>query len=83
MDLEKWEQTRAKGKTRFVIMKGVIGWGVTTAILWSIIMAFVAPTDNLWLRPLLALVLFPLGGIAFGHFAWQSAEKKYAKSKAK
>ncbi len=33
MNMEKWAKTREKGKQRFVLVNGVLGWGVTTAIL--------------------------------------------------
>lgn len=77
MDIEKWEKTRIKGKKRFLWVNGFLGWGVTTAILWSIIMEVSQPSENLWIRPMIALILFPIGGLAWGHFVWKSMEKKF------
>lgn len=77
MNTEKWEKIRSKGKNRFVWVNGVLIWGLTTAILWSIMMEIVQPSNDIWIRPLIALIIFPIGGIAFGHFTWHASEKKY------
>jgi hypothetical protein len=81
INLEKWEKTRAKGKKRFLWVNGFLGWGVMTAILWSIIMEVSQPSENLWIRPIIALILFPIGGLAWGHFVWKYTEKKFITSK--
>ncbi len=47
MKLEKWASIREKGKQRFVLVYGVLGWGVSTGLLWSILMAFIEPSENL------------------------------------
>ncbi|RYV02110.1 hypothetical protein SOPP22_11105 [Shewanella sp. OPT22] len=80
MNLDRWEKTRSKGKKRFLWVNGFLGWGVVTAILWSIIMEVSQPSESLWVRPLIALIFFPLGGLLWGHFVWESTEKKYAAS---
>ncbi len=77
MDREKWEKTRIKGKSHFIWVKGFLSWGVMTAALWSIMMHFVQPQDPIWFRPLIAFVLFPLGGLFWGSWVWNSSEKKY------
>ncbi|WP_438864011.1 hypothetical protein [Neptunicella sp.] len=81
MNIEKWEATRTKGKKRFIWINGFIGWGITTAVLWSLIMQIIQPQDEIWVRPLIALLLFPLGGLVWAHFVWQATEKKYLKDK--
>ena len=35
-DWSKWEATRRKGLLRFVLLAGVLGWGVSVAALWSL-----------------------------------------------
>lgn len=77
MNVEKWEAIRAKGKKRFIWVNGFIGWGLTTAILWSLLMHFMQPAQIHWIRPLIALVLFPVGGLLWAHFVWQASERKY------
>ncbi|QLE86316.1 hypothetical protein FLM48_15290 [Shewanella sp. Scap07] len=77
MNIDKWAVIRAKGKARFVMQHGVLYWGISTALMWSVIMHLIEPTEPLWVRPAVALVLFPLGGIFFGHFVWRSSEAKF------
>lgn len=82
MNLEKWEATRAKGKKRFLWVNGFVFWGFTTAILWSIVMQLTQPAQPVWIRPLIALVLFPIGGLVWAHFVWRSTEAKYNKARS-
>ncbi|MHC6645037.1 hypothetical protein ACYTPF_00465 [Alteromonas sp. HB246098] len=80
MNMEKWAKTREKGKQRFVLVNGVLGWGVTTAILWSVLIELIEPSQNIWVRPIIALIIFPIAGIAFGHLTWNKSEKAYEKA---
>ena len=79
MNMDKWAKTREKGKQRFVLVNGVLGWGVSTAILWALLMEFLDPLENIWVRPTIALIIFPIAGIAFGHLTWNKSEKTYEK----
>lgn len=66
---EKLKALVAKGKWSYVVKFGVLGWGVSTAILWSVFMHFIDRipfTESIFL----ALVLFPIGGLFFGLFMW-------------
>jgi hypothetical protein len=74
---QRWEKKRAQGKRSFIIKEGVLRWGVVTAILWSVSFHFLDPQEPLWVRPLIGLVIFPLGGIWVGHYIWSIPEKKY------
>lgn len=80
MNMEKWAKTREKGKQRFVLVNGVLGWGVTTAILWSVLMEIIEPSQSIWVRPITALIIFPIAGVAFGHLMWNKSEKAYEKA---
>jgi len=77
MNVEKWKETRLKGKAHFVWVRGFLIWGVTTALLWSIIMHVFRPQEPIWFRPLIALIIFPIGGILGGSRVWSSCERKY------
>lgn len=61
----------ARGKRAFVIRYGVIGWGIPTALLWTLFMAWWNDDASPWLLLGIALVLFPLGGIWFGRWMWK------------
>ena len=82
MNMNKWAKIREKGKQRVVLVNGVLGWGVSTAILWVFLMEFLEPSENIWVRPIIALSIFPIAGIAFGHLMWNKSEKTYEKEKA-
>ena len=83
--LEKWEKLRAKGKWNYILIYGVLGWGVGTGILVSLFFPLVteAMGSKAPFLPVFALsiVLFPLGGIAGGYFMWTFIEKAYEKLK--
>lgn len=83
MNMEKWAKTREKGKQRFVLVNVVLGWGITTAILWSVLMEFIEPSENIWIRPIIALIVFPIAGVVFGHLMWDKSEKAYEKETRK
>ena len=78
MNPEKWKRTRLMGKTRFMWVIGFLGWGITTAVLFSVLMHYIQPDQQMWVRPLISLVLFPLVGLLWAHFVWLWSQKKYA-----
>ena len=79
MNMNKWAKIREKGKQRFVLVNGVLGGGLPTAILWVFLMEFLDPSENNWVRPITALIIFPIAGVAFGHLMWNKSEKAYEK----
>ncbi len=68
---ERWERMRQLGRSRYIWRHGVLGWGVTVAIAWSLSMAWMDGWDQLPILLPLALVLFPIGGYFFGAFMWR------------
>ena len=71
----KWEKIREKGFLRFVLLRGVLGWGLCTAVLYSLIMWLISDVDIRWLLPL-ALFLFLIAGVLWGGFMWWFIERK-------
>lgn len=81
---DRWLKTRAAGRWSFILRYGVLGWGVS-------VVAGITALD--WYRgelgedflPLLAvrLVLFLLGGVAWGAAMWAFLERHYGRSAAK
>ena len=78
MNLEKWKSTRLKGKGRFLWVTGFLSWGISTAVAWSLVMHYIQPHEQMWVRPIIALVVFPLGVLVWANFVWKKSEKKYA-----
>ena len=75
-NLAKWEKIRKGGLLRFVLLWGVLFWGLGTAILYSLFMSLVAHVDFLGILPI-SLIAFPIGGIFFGLTVWWLSERKY------
>ena len=79
---EKWEKLREKGKWNYILKYGVMIWGVGTAVFFSLIISFVMEREtSFFLILLISLILFPLGGIAWGAFMWSFIERSYARNK--
>ena len=78
---DRWAEVRKGGRTRFVVLHGVVGWGLTTALLFSVVMPLINENDTFPELLPTALITFPIGGIAFGWFLWGVLERAYAKSR--
>jgi len=74
-DLKKWEMTRQKGKTQFILLNGVVAWGIPMFV----IMTFVVNRERAQTAGLLILlaVIWALGGACFGLAMWTIYERKY------
>ncbi len=75
--IQKWEVIRNKGKSRSIWIQGVLLWGLSTGVLWAIIMELFSPSENPLIRFIVAIIAFPLGGIFFGSWMWSSSERGY------
>jgi len=73
-----WSKLRQHGENRFIWVRGVVIWGFSTAILWSILMQLLTPTDEFMRRTIIALVVFSVGGYFWGKLVWKANEKKHA-----
>ncbi|HBI03070.1 MAG TPA: hypothetical protein DDY49_03450 [Paenibacillaceae bacterium] len=68
---EQWKKTRSKGKMRFILLRGVLGWGLPVGLIHSIwthwndgIMTMVQST-----------IIFMICGLIFGAIYWMFMEK--------
>lgn len=75
---QRLERHLAQGRTRFILTRGVLGWGLTTGVLWSILMTFAMEGWSLWATLPLALIVFPIGGYFWGAFMWRFYSKQNA-----
>jgi len=55
----------------------VIGWGVVCAIIWTLFMDIGMPSDNMLIRLIVALLIFPAIGYFYGNWVWNRSEKKH------
>jgi hypothetical protein len=76
-----WEAKRARGKARFVLMSGVVGWGIPMFFFMTFIVNRKRAEDPRLV--LLSAIIWALGGAGFGFFIWVASEKKYQKLQEK
>jgi len=78
-ELARWESTRSKGRTRYVIWYGFLLWGFGTGLLWAIVMSALQGWDRLWNNLAWGLIGFPIGGLLLGTIMWKLQEANYRK----
>jgi hypothetical protein len=69
-------------RTKFVLLCGVLGWGVPTAVLFALIQAYSEGWDGFLPKLAIALVIFPLGGILWGRMMWWMMQRQREKAAA-
>jgi len=68
----------SKGKRYVVIVYGVLGWGIPTALLATLIQTY--PSFSAFIDKIsLALILYPISGLAFGLILWMRINNQYNK----
>ena len=62
----KWQQIRKQGFVRIVLIRVALGWGIVTAVLYSLLMWVFSDTDMSLLLPFLSSS-FQLAGYSGAH----------------
>ena len=77
--VQVWFEDAKMGKTKYVLVKGVLSWGVPMFIVMTILLPqFQGHEDPLRLsRIIVGVVIWGIGGYIFGWWAWRSNLKKY------
>lgn len=75
--MKDWNEMREQGKATYIVKHGVLFWGLLTALIWSLAMHYFQPQDPIWIRPLIAAVVFPICGYFLGLISWKRNEKKH------
>ena len=68
------------GRSRFVMRFWVLGWGLTTALFWSLLMAYTEGWYQLPIFLAFGLIGFPPGGLVIGRMMWAMNERYAAKT---
>jgi hypothetical protein len=81
---KRWQALASQGKTHFVLMRGVLGFGIGLTI-FSFLWEHIDNLSTLGLRQvsLDLLVRIPLcfiGGFVFGHLTWRWFCRRYGAS---
>jgi hypothetical protein len=73
----KWEMKRNMGKLKYVLWNGVIGFGVSIAILLTLFEWISYQTiTSMWV--IMRLLIFPIIGSLISNVRWASQENKFA-----
>lgn len=77
--LKKWEVTRQKGKGRFILLNGVVSWGIPMFVLMTFVLNRGPEIKRTPSMILISALIWILGGVMFGGVTWFFAERKYQK----
>jgi hypothetical protein len=66
-----WEKTRAKGMAHFIIVRGILGWGLPTGLLVPLIHHLFFHSYYSMREATVSIIVYALAGISFGY--WNSA----------
>ena len=72
---EAWIAIRERGLLRFVLLNGILKWGLSVAVLWSLVVLLVG--DGIGVGIGAAFVIFPALGALFGALLWMILDRKY------
>lgn len=72
---EKLDKIRKLGRDKFVLRYGILGWGLSTAILFTLFLGFTEGWDDFAFKLIPALIIFPLGGFGWGRLMWAFFER--------
>jgi hypothetical protein len=78
-DLQKWEATRRKGKAKFILVSGILSWGLPMFVVMTFVVNRQPDKPDSPTLILTSAVIWALGGALFGWVIWNMSEKKYQK----
>lgn len=82
----EWESIKASGRTRYLLLFGVVGRGLPMAAVFLIVFLYLEgrPFDasllrdsGVWLRFVMAAALFSVGGVASSYARWRAMELRF------
>ncbi len=77
-----WQKHRQGGVFRFVLLWGLLGWGVTNLIMLEIIIPYMEGLDKAF-PDLTTILIHILVGLLWGFFMWHIMEWRFAKETKK
>ena len=76
---DAWAKIRARGKQRFILLRGVLGWGSLMFVFMNAMDLFVHHRIDSWWLPI-SLVFWIAAGYGVGISMWNSFEGKFGPS---
>ena len=78
--LRRWGATRRQGMHRFIVLNGVLGYGLVTAGVWSLCTWGFSDGFAAAVNLPVALTVFPVVGALVAWRGWHDAERRYQAS---
>ncbi len=72
-----WAETRKMGKTKFILIYGMLFWGLIMALAFFFLNLSENASIPWYLHLLISLGIFLIAGYFVGLLSWNAAEKKY------
>ena len=73
---QRWEKTRQKGMLKFILINGVLYWGLFMCAFINSYYYFRKGIFDLHFA-LVSCVIFLIGSIFYGYFTWRAHETSY------
>jgi hypothetical protein len=78
--LKRWESTRQQGKVKFILLSGVLSWGMPMfAVMTFVVNRQSDQREQPGWMILVSAAIWALGGALFGFTLWTISEKRYQK----
>lgn len=78
--MTQWAQIQSQGNNRFVWKICVYYWGISTAIIWNLVLHFMQPAGANSLLPQLGFIMFPVAGFFIGSALWAISKNRQKES---
>jgi len=75
-----WERAKAKGPLRYILMRGVLGWGVPMAVFVLAAEYFIFHRTFEFHEIVMRSVVFLMGGVLSGALDWKWTESRYRRA---
>ena len=76
-ELERWSVLRAKGRLRYVLLHGVLAYGLPMFLVMTFL---VRPQPQTPVLLAISAALWAVGGLVFGLIMWHVNERRYRKA---
>lgn len=77
---KRWSKIAKGGKTRFILLRGVVGWGLPMFVLMALVYPQVINTGTDSYNKnylLMSAAIWLAGGYGFGWIMWHIGQKQY------
>lgn len=79
--ITKIEKQRSIGKTKYILLHGFLGWGVSVAVFVILIDLFIFKNEISTADCIFKFIIYPVLGIGFGDAMWELSGRKLSKLK--